>query len=219
MIRMRVIEPEQLATELPTPAARRAGSPRDAPETGDAVLLPSYSAVARQPSRWPSAPTSAPQHSCGNVSSPCRRIAAPTPASRTATLTRHRRSRTTRSSTSPRRRGTRSPRRPRAGAGRPSSAAARAAPELMPTSRPSSRASRRTSAYASSLLTPRSSSASDGIVDLRHHGGGHVLQSFQAVERRIGLKRNELDGRVEPAQRSAGADERAARAQGRRQNA
>ena len=57
-------------------AAPPAGSRTAAPETGAAALLRSCSAArTTSRSRGRRVPTSAPQHSCGYVSSPCRRIA------------------------------------------------------------------------------------------------------------------------------------------------
>ena len=51
------------------------------------------------------------------------------------------------------------------------------------------------------------------IVDAGHDRRLHVLQPLEPVERRVGLKRNQLDRRVELPQPAARADERAAGAE------
>src|SRR3954466_13952761 len=53
------------------------------------------------------------------------------------------------------------------------------------------------------------------IVDLRHDGSRHVLQPFQAMERRIRLERDALDARVQLAQATRLAHESAARPESR----
>src|ERR1700754_1622623 len=46
-----------------------------------------------------------------------------------------------------------------------------------------------------------------GIVDLRHDGGGHVLEPLEAVEGGVGLHGDAADGGVELAQAAGGAHE------------
>ena len=69
------------------------------------------------------------------------------------------------------------------------------------------------SRYARSVLDAQILVGERRIVDARHDRRLHVLQPLEAVKRRIGLKRDQLDRRVERPQPAAGADERAARAE------
>ena len=79
---------------------------------------------------------------------------------------------------------------------------------------PASRASRRVRSCARSVDTRRSSSASGAIVDARPDGRLHVLEPLDAVQRRIGLHRDQPgSSRSMLAQAPADADERAARAE------
>ena len=54
---------------------------------------------------------------------------------------------------------------------------------------------------------PRSSSASFGIIYFRDDRAGHVLRAFDAVEGRIGLKRDAANFRIEFFQAASGAHE------------
>src|SRR5258706_10592171 len=51
------------------------------------------------------------------------------------------------------------------------------------------------------------------VVDSRHNCRFHVLQTLEAVKRRIGLKRYDLDVRIELLKPAAGSHEGAARSQ------
>src|SRR5450631_2293150 len=54
-----------------------------------------------------------------------------------------------------------------------------------------------------------------GIVDSRHDSAGHVLGAFDSVERRVGLQRDALHGRVQFFEATRGPDEGAAGAEHR----
>src|SRR5688572_23346581 len=51
------------------------------------------------------------------------------------------------------------------------------------------------------------------VIDLRHQGRRHMLQPFEAVKRRVRLKRNEAYRRVELTEPATDADKGAARAE------